>query len=183
MTIRQIKVGILTAALLTLSQLPAIAQDSTLIQPQIEIANNPEEQLSPETRLEIADILARMNSAIDREDYDEYITYFADTFTFDSGFGEPMSDEASLLEFLRQNQASGFIVGKRHVMSNLIFTESGDRVVAEYYLSVFERETTPMLVATAVIVDEFEQIDGEWCVVRHVTRVDPALFNVMEQGE
>ena len=43
-----------------------------------------------------------------------------------------MNDEAPLLEFLGQNQASGFIVGKRHVMLNLIFTESGDRVVAEY---------------------------------------------------
>ncbi|WP_042892034.1 nuclear transport factor 2 family protein, partial [Anaplasma marginale] len=117
----------------------------------------------------------------DREDYNEYLTYFARNFNFDPGFGEPMSDRTSVRGFLEQNQKSGFIVGKRHVMSNLMMSRSGNRIIAQYYLSVFEREKAPAIVATAFIVDEFERENGEWRVVRHITAVDPALFNVMDK--
>ena len=67
-------------------------------------------------------------------------------------------------------------------MSNLMMLQSGDRVIAQYYLSVFEREQTPAVVATAFIVDEFEQQDGEWRVVRHVITVAPAIFNTLDTG-
>lgn len=178
MNFEKAKIGILVVAFLMIATVPALAQERSPIDETADTSERP----YVEVQLEIADILARMNFAIDREDYDEYLTFFAKDFVFDSGFGEPMTDEASVRAFLEENQASGFIVGKRHVMSNLMMVQSGNRVFAQYYLSVFEREQTPAVVATAFIVDEFEQQDGEWRVVRHVTTVDPAIFNTLDTG-
>lgn len=130
-----------------------------------------------EDRLAIEEIVARMNHLIDAEDYDAYLEIYAENAVFDSGFAEPTTGRAPIRAFLDANNASGFIVGKRHAVTNLILDREGDRIVATYYLTVLEREETPGVVATAVIRDEFEERDGAWLVVRHVTRVDPALMN------
>jgi ketosteroid isomerase-like protein len=134
-----------------------------------------------EDQLAIHDTIARMNQLIDAEDYETYVNLWAEDATFDSGFTPESVGREPILEYLRAGQAAGAITGKRHVATNIVLDTEDDRIIATYYLSVMERQTMPALVATAFITDEFEERDGRWMVVRHVTSVDPALMNAMEQ--
>ncbi len=133
----------------------------------------------PATRVEIEQILAQMNQDLDAEEYDAYVSVWADDAVFETGISEPVIGVDAVMDYLRQNQAAGFITGKRHFISNLTLEHAGGNVIASYYLAVFEREVAPALVATAFITDEFAVVDGEWRIVHHVTSIDPAMMNAM----
>ncbi|MFQ6549256.1 nuclear transport factor 2 family protein [Aestuariibius sp. 2305UL40-4] len=136
---------------------------------------------STEDQLAIQALIAGMNRAVDNVDNDAYLDFYADEFVFDPGFGEQYTSRDGIRTFLEENQASGFIVGKRHVATNLMMEQQGDRIVSTYYLTVLEREQAPAVVSTALITDEFADVGDEWKVVRHVTSVDPGIFTTMEQ--
>lgn len=133
-----------------------------------------------EDRLAVADAIAGMNLAIDQVDNDAYLAFYVDEPFFDSGFGEPLRSREAIRAFLEEGQAKGFITGKRHAMSNLRMTEADGTITATYYLTVIEREEPPAVVSTAVVTDEFREVDGTWKVARHVTEVDPGFFVALE---
>jgi len=155
------------AIVLTLLALPTLA--------------NAQESIAPADYITIQNTISRMNYLIDQEDYQTYLTLWAEDATFNSGFAPETTGRAAILDFLETMQAQGAITGKRHVASNLVLSADGEQIVVTYYLTVLERETLPALVATAFITDVFEQRDGEWLIVRHVTSVDPAVMNAMQQ--
>lgn len=139
----------------------------------------------PVVRAEIEEIVARMNQDLDAEDYAAYMTAWDEGATFEVT-GQPVIEGAAgVLEYLKTNQALGYITGKRHAVTNLSIRQEGGVVRATYYLAVYEREQLPALIATAVITDDFAEVDGAWRIVRHVTAIDPAMFNAMAgaQGE
>jgi 3-phenylpropionate/cinnamic acid dioxygenase small subunit len=133
----------------------------------------------PAIRAGIEEIVARMNQDLDAEDYEAYIAVWDAGATFEATGQETITGADGVLGYLRKNQELGYITGKRHAVTNLSLRHEGDIVRATYYLAVYEREQVPALIATAVITDDFAQVDGEWRIVRHVTSIDPAMFNAM----
>lgn len=129
-----------------------------------------------DVQLDILDIIARMNQLLDDEDYEGYLACCAEDAAFDPGLAAPVAGKAAIREFLRHGQASGFIVGKRHVPSNIVLRRSGAAITARFYLTVFERVAAPSVIATALITDTFEWRGDVWLATSHTTRVDPGFL-------
>jgi ketosteroid isomerase-like protein len=122
----------------------------------------------------IVDVIARMNGAIDTNNYPLYASYYTPDGVIDSGFGPPVSGHAAIIASLEAS--APFITNKRHAAANIVLNRQGRDIVATYYLTVFERASSVSVAGTALIVDEFRKIDGVWRVVRHTTRMDPATI-------
>ncbi len=130
-----------------------------------------------EDAVAIADVIARMNGAIDTNDYPLYASYYLPDGVIDSGFGPPVSGHAAIIASLEAS--APFITNKRHAAANIVLNRQGRDIVATYYLTVFDRASSVSVAGTALIVDEFRKVDGVWRVVRHTTRMDPATIAAM----
>jgi ketosteroid isomerase-like protein len=126
----------------------------------------------------ILDIIARMNGAIDTEDYALYASYYTDDGVIDSGFGPPVRGHEAIRQSLEAS--APFITNKRHAAANVVLNRDGERLVATYYLTVFERRSALAVAGTALIVDAFEREGGVWKVASHTTRMDPATLAAMQ---
>lgn len=153
---------------------PAYAQSTT---PDPGYITEPN-RLAGDDVASILDVIARMNHAIDVNDYDLYARFYTADGVIDSGFGPPSGGREAIVASL---QASApFITNKRHVMGNPVVSGAGDEAKVTYYLIVFERQTGLMLAGTAVITDTLRREDGAWRVTSHTTRMDPATLAAMQ---
>lgn len=126
----------------------------------------------------ILDVIARMNHAIDVNDYELYASFYTAEGIIDSGFGPPSVGREAIVASL---QASApFITNKRHVMGNPVVSGASDEAKVTYYLIVFERQASLTLAGTAVITDTLRREDGVWRVATHTTRMDPATLSAMQ---
>jgi len=125
-------------------------------------------------RIAIHELLARLDHAVDAQDWDGYVALFTDDAVLDSGFAGEVRGREAIRAWLVQNE--GNTSGKRHVASN-VYVDFGDRIAtARSYLTVIEREDIPRVVATAVITDALVKDGDAWRVARHEVRVDPGMF-------
>lgn len=138
---------------------------------------SPATQVSPEVQTAVSDIIARMNQSIDANDYNANAAFYSEDGFIDSGFGPLSRGRQAIIASLEQS--APFITNKRHVAGNVLINRADDRLVAGYYLTVFERVASLTLAGTAVITDSFEQRNGRWYVVSYVTRMDPATLKAM----
>jgi ketosteroid isomerase-like protein len=141
----------------------------------------PPQPIPADVQLGLLGLIARMNQLLDDEDYEAYLACYAEDAVFDPGLAPPVTGKAAIRAFLHHAQASGFIVGKRHVPSTITLWQSGATVTARFYLTVFERAAIPAVVATAVITDTFEHRGDAWLATSHTTRVDPGFL--LAQGQ
>lgn len=128
--------------------------------------------------LAVLDVIARMNGAIDTEDYALYARFFTEDGEIDSGFGPPVRGRDAIVRSLEAS--APFITNKRHSASNIVLNQMADGLVATYYLTVLERRSALAIAGTAVITDTFRKEGDRWFVVRHVTRMDPATLAAMQ---
>lgn len=137
--------------------------------------------LSPRDELEIHQLLARMNLAIDTQSWDAYVTFYAEDGVLDSGIAGVSQGHDEIRAWLEA--MAPYISTKRHVVSNIIINGAGNQATSVAYLTVFERESALRLDGTAVVTDELERgPDGRWVVVRHTTTLDPATLAASQGG-
>jgi ketosteroid isomerase-like protein len=153
---------------------PALAQDEA---GDAHAYVTAESALSAEDEAAIAGLVARMNHAIDVEDYALYASFYTEDGLIDSGFGEPAQGQAAVEAAVAAS--APFITNKRHVAGNLVIHGAGDAAEVVYYLTVFERAAGLELAGTAVITDTMRRTADGWRVTRHQTRMDPATLAAM----
>lgn len=134
-----------------------------------------------EDRIEIHEILARLDHAVDAGDWDTYLSYFEPDATMDPGFAPPSAGLEAIRQFL--NASEGNTRGKRHVATNVVVDGNASEALARSYLTVIEREDIPKVVATAVIEDTLVKRDGRWRVTRHAVSVDPGMFKAYQAAQ
>ncbi len=173
---RMTAIGILAAAAVALTAFGAAASAEPAAEATAPYAQSAT-RVPPGAYAEINDIIARMNQAIDANDYEAYAGFYAEDGHIDSGFGPLSRGREAIVASL--NQSAPFITNKRHVASNVVLNGDRNRLTAVYYLTVFERASGLALAGTALITDTFERRDGRWQVVSHVTRMDPATLAAM----
>lgn len=130
-------------------------------------------------RIALHELLARLDHAVDAQDWEAYLAHFDTGAVLDPGFAPPSQGHEAIRSFLVASE--GNTRGKRHVASNVYIDGDGDDAVASSYLTVIEREDLPTIVATARIVDTFVRRDGRWRVVRHQVAVDPGMFKAFQR--
>lgn len=136
---------------------------------------------APEDQVAVAAIIARMNHAVDLDDYPLYASLYAADGVIDSGFGEPVAGHDAIVASLEQSAPS--ITNTRHAATNIVLHGSGDAATAVHYLLVFERAAGLTLAGTPVITDTFARGEDGWHVTRHQTRMDPATLAAMQQAD
>jgi ketosteroid isomerase-like protein len=134
--------------------------------------------LSSEDRLLAHELLARLDHAVDAQDWDAYLAHFLPDARMDPGFAPPVDGLTAIRAFLVATE--GGTRGKRHIASNVVLDERGDSIVATSYLLVVEREDVPKVVATARIIDTLVRRDGAFKVRAHEVAVDPGMFKAMK---
>lgn len=130
--------------------------------------------LTFEDRLTIHELLARLDHAVDSQDWDTYVSFFAEDATLDSGFAGTVQGQANIRAWLVQ--AEGSTKGKRHVATNVVIDGDATQATARSYLTVIEREDIPTVVATALITDTLKKARDGWKVTRHEVRIDPGMM-------
>ncbi len=132
-------------------------------------------------RLTLHETLARLDHAVDAQDWNTYLSLFTDDAVMEPGFAPPSKGKEAIRGFLVATEGS--TRGKRHVASNVYIDGSGAEAVATSYLVVIEREDIPKVVATARIVDTFVKQNGTWKVAKHQVNVDPGMFKAMQAAQ
>lgn len=128
--------------------------------------------LSAEDRLDILDVLARVNWAADEKDVEATAAFYARDGSITGSFTARAGDD------FRADLEKIFIgegTLKRHTLANPVVEGSGDRATVRWLLVVFEGETDARFVATARVVDEMRKEDGRWFIARHEVSIDPSM--------
>jgi len=112
--------------------------------------------LATEDRLDIQDLVARYNHAIDGGDAEAWAATFAPDGTFESR-GEVHAGTDALVAFARGFQER--MAGARHWNNNLVIEGDGDEARTSCYLMLW-RGGEP--VSEAKYVDTLSRIDGQW---------------------
>lgn len=137
--------------------------------------------LSLQDRLTLHELIARLDHAVDAQDWDSYLALFAEEALMDPGFAPPVSGHPAIRGFLKASE--GGTQGKRHVASNVVIDGDDTEAIARSYLTVIERNDIPKIVATARIEDHFIKRQGSWLVVKHLVQVDPGMFKAYEAAQ
>jgi ketosteroid isomerase-like protein len=137
--------------------------------------------LSLDDRLAAHELLARLDHAVDAQDWDGYLAHFTSDARMEPGFAPPVEGLAGIRAFLVATE--GGTRGKRHIASNVVLDDRGDHILATSYLLVVEREELPKVVATARIVDTLVKHAGVLKVRCHQVDVDPGMFKAMAAAE
>lgn len=112
--------------------------------------------LSIEDRLDIQDLLARYNTAIDSGDAEAWAATFTSDGTFESG-GRTHEGTEALTTFAR-----GFaerMAGARHWNNNLVIEGDGDQATLTCYLLLMRAN---QVVTSARYQDTLRKVDGHW---------------------
>lgn len=128
--------------------------------------------LSHHDKIEIQELSARYANALDSGDIDAWLDTWADDGTWEGGLGK-YEGKSSLAKLIMDLGAR--IKGKRHVMCNFVITEDGDIARQQSYLLVFERETSPALVASGVYHDILQKVNGHWKFSSRSVKLDPSF--------
>jgi 3-phenylpropionate/cinnamic acid dioxygenase small subunit len=137
--------------------------------------------ISVEERLEIHELLARLDHAVDAQDWSAYLAHFTEDARMDPGFAPAVEGVEAIRAFLVASE--GGTRGKRHLASNVFLEEQGEEVVARSYLTVVEREDIPRVVATARITDTLVRRGGAFRVRVHQVQVDPGMFKAFAASQ
>ncbi len=120
--------------------------------------------------LEILDLIARYNHAIDSDDGEAY----ADTYTDDGVFQYPRGSARGRRELAElAHEITTNMPGVRHWSSNWIIEGEGDAAsMTCYALIKVTDEGKPRLVGSGIYTDTLRRVDGAWKFQRRDIAID-----------
>lgn len=126
--------------------------------------------LTVEDRLDIQDLLARYNQAIDGGDGEAWAETFAPDGIFHSDRRGTHQGRETLAAFARERHADGG--PRRHWTNNVVIEGDGDEATMRVYLLMLSVDGAPELMGTARYEDQLRRIDGAWKFVRRDITTD-----------
>lgn len=126
--------------------------------------------LEAQDTLEIMDLAARYNHAIDNKDVDAWLATWTPNGVLAGGLGDFTGTEP-LRNFL-----IGFLPvakGRHHATLNYSVSGSGDTATMICYLIILQVEGTAGLASTGIYTDRLQKVDGVWKFVYRKLVIDP----------
>jgi uncharacterized protein (TIGR02246 family) len=116
--------------------------------------------LTVEDRMDIQDLLARYNHAIDGGDAETWAATFTPDGTFTSG-SNAFQGREQLTAFAKSFAER--MAGTRHWVNNVVIDGEGDRATLRCYLHLLRvGDGAAQTVSTARYQDELRRVDGAW---------------------
>ena len=106
--------------------------------------------------LEILQLAARYNHAIDYGDPEAWAGTFTEDGVFKAG-PEPVAGHEALAKF-----AAGFMSGAQHWTNNHIVEGEGDSATHTCYLNLIRTSDNANSVVTGRYTDTLQKVDGQW---------------------
>jgi len=128
--------------------------------------------VSHQDKIEIQELSARYANALDSGNIGEWLDTWTDEGVWEGGLGK-YEGKSSLAKLIKDLGAR--IQGKRHVMCNFVIDGNGDEARQQSYLLVFERETSPALIATGVYHDIVKRVNGNWKFASRLVKLDSSF--------
>lgn len=129
-------------------------------------------ELTALDKLEIMELAARFEMALDKEDVEDYLATFAEDGALEGFWGIAKGKEELRQGFFAMLDT--FARGKRHCSLNAIIQGTSFEATMKSYLIVFNRQDLHRG-GSAFITDQVRKIDGKWYLVLRQIDVDPSL--------
>lgn len=129
-------------------------------------------------KLEIVELSAHFDNALDAEDQSKFVSVFTPDGTLSGFWGNSSGTEEIRKAF--SFMLATFSKNKRHVVTNHEITVSGDRATMFCYLTVFDRKSLAVT-GTATFTDELVRTPAGWRFHRRTLRADPNVDPIIER--
>jgi ketosteroid isomerase-like protein len=124
-------------------------------------------------KVEIVEILARFDLAVDSGDIEAYAALWTENAVLETN-GTTARGQEALRAFLVEHRKT-LGRGRRHLSLNpVVLSAEGDSATATSYMVVIEAEKAPAVVASGVYSDTLQRVDGRWKFARRKLDVDPS---------
>ena len=114
--------------------------------------------LSIEDQLDIMELMARYNHAIDGSQPEAWADTFTEDGVFEGSVGR-VSGREEMLAFVRRRDQTNRI---RHWNNNILIDGDGDDATAKVYLVTFDVSGPPEIRVSGVYHDTLKRVDGQW---------------------
>lgn len=130
--------------------------------------------LTAADRVDIQELCARYDQAVDTSDVDGWVALFTEDGSFESPMGTATGND-ELRSFLQGYLDSGATHAARHATG--VHVIEGDGTTARHtgYLTVYQTHDDARVVATGVYTDELAKVDGQWKLTHRQLSVDPSF--------
>jgi uncharacterized protein (TIGR02246 family) len=125
--------------------------------------------LSTDDQIEIQQLYARYNTAIDTGDDKGFAACFVENGFFDSG-GDPIEGQEGIAAFAAQTHST--MPGLRHNAINIVIDGEGAAARGSAFLIVYLTDGGYKVLTTGRYADELERTDAGWRFTRRVFRQD-----------
>lgn len=129
-------------------------------------------------RLEIIELSAHFDNALDSENITKFAGVFADGGTLSGFWGNSTGDPEIRKAFTYM--LATFSKHKRHVVTNHEITIKGDRASMYCYLTVFDRDTLAVT-GTATFTDDLVRTPMGWRFEKRTLKADPNVDPIIER--
>jgi uncharacterized protein (TIGR02246 family) len=127
--------------------------------------------LSVDDRLEIQDLYAAYNYAIDEGRAEDFAACFTADGYLDVALGDPSQGTDALVAFAAGTHQ--MVPGLRHSVSNLRVTADGDEVVGQAYILAYRQGAAGFeVLMSGRYLDHLRRVDGAWRFARRVVTPD-----------
>lgn len=129
-------------------------------------------ELTASDKLEIMELAARFEMALDKEEVENYLAIFVEDGTVQGFWGTATGKEQLRQGFFAMLDT--FARGRRHCTTNAVIRGDGSEAVMESYLLVFNRDDLHRI-GSAAVTDRARKIAGQWYLASRQIDVDPSF--------
>jgi hypothetical protein len=129
-------------------------------------------ELTAADKLEIMELAARFEMALDKEEVENYLAIFVEDGTVQGFWGTATGKEQLRQGFF--GMLDTFARGRRHCTTNAVIRGDESEAIMESYLLVFNRDDLHRI-GSALVTDRARKIEGQWYLASRQIDVDPSF--------
>lgn len=129
-------------------------------------------------RLDIIQLTATFDNAMDLEDVEKYLTTFIEDGELSGFWGSTAGKENLRAQF--PELLDSFARGRRHLLTNHEIEGDGDTATMFCYLTVFNRDDNGMA-GSGTFNDELVKINGRWFFKKRRLNADKNVMQLIEK--
>ncbi len=134
-------------------------------------------KLTAEDRMDIIELTATFDNAMDSEDVEKYLSTFVEDGELAGFWGSTKGKENLRIEF--PQLLDSFARGRRHLLTNHEVKGEGDTATMYSYLTVFNRDESTMA-GSGTFNDELVKVNGKWLFKKRIMNADPNVMKLIE---
>lgn len=135
-------------------------------------------KLQAEDRLDIIQLTATFDNALDSENIEKYLTTFAPDGELSGFWGSTTGLDNLRTQF--PQLLDGFARGRRHLLTNHEIEGEGENATMYCYLTVFNRDSNTMA-GSATFNDVLVKREGIWLFKKRVLSADDNVMQILSQ--